>query len=66
MAAPRKPKTPEGHYLLTIRDVPGDVMIGLEGLADAEERSVEAEALVLLREVVKQRMRQRLKRQEGA
>lgn len=57
MAAPRKPKTPDGKYLLTLREVPGDVMIGLEALADADRRSAEAEAIHLLQEVVRRRRR---------
>lgn len=55
MPAPRKPKTPDGSYPLTIREIPGDVMIGLESLADAEGRSVEAEALHILRQAVRRR-----------
>lgn len=57
MAGKRKEKTPEGHYLLTIREVPGDAMLGLEAMADADGRSVEAEALYLLREAVRKRRR---------
>lgn len=57
MAAPRKPKSPEGTYPLTIREVPGDAMLGLEAMADADGRSVEAEALYLLREAVRRRRR---------
>lgn len=55
MSAPRKPKSPDGEYPLTLRHVPGETMIGLEALADAEGRSAEAQALYILREAVRRR-----------
>lgn len=56
MSAPRKPKSPDGLYPLTVRDIPGDVLMGLEILADAQERSVEAEARIILQQAVRRRI----------
>ena len=55
MAGRPIPKVPEGLYYLPLRNVPGDVMLGLEALARAEGRSVEAEARKLLQETVRRR-----------
>ena len=53
MSAPRKPKDPASSYLLTIRGIPGDVMIALEAMADAEGRFVEPQALHLIQVAIR-------------
>lgn len=52
-----KPKTAEGVYDLLLRDVPGDVMMALEVLAESEGRSAMAEARKLLAEAVRRKRR---------
>lgn len=55
MPAKPLPKSPDGRYDLLLRDVPGDVLIALESLAEAQGRSTMAEARALLQETVRRR-----------
>lgn len=52
---PRTQKSPQGSYDLLLRDIPGDVFLALEALADAEGRKVGSQARKLLLEAVRRR-----------
>ncbi|MDQ3159313.1 MAG: hypothetical protein M3P98_04245 [bacterium] len=57
MPAKPIPKILGETYYLPLRNVPGEVLIGLEAIARAEGRSVESQARKLLQDGVKRKLK---------